>query len=65
MAGCGRVCNGQHEVAGLPLRCGVNLYWRLAGASASDKNRQSEAVLCEACRKVGTLGLEASDAAIS
>jgi predicted nucleic acid-binding Zn-ribbon protein len=50
MAGCGKVYNGGHTVEGLPLRCGVNLYWRLPEGKPNDKARRCEAVLCEECR---------------
>jgi hypothetical protein len=50
MAGCGKVYNGQHKVEGLPLTCGMKLYWRLPGTKLSDKERRCEDVLCEECR---------------
>jgi len=47
MAGCGKICNGGYKVEGEPLRCGTNLFWKAPG---SDKARQLEVILCDACK---------------
>jgi hypothetical protein len=54
VTGCGTAYNGAHTVVGVPLRCGVNLYWKTPGAKPNDKNRQAELLLCEDCQKAGT-----------
>jgi hypothetical protein len=47
--GCGKAFNGKYVVAGEPLRCGVNLYWKTA--NGKDNAREHEVHLCENCKK--------------
>jgi hypothetical protein len=51
MTGCGKPWNGQHKVVGLPLRCGVSLYWRLKNSKPNDKAREQETLLCPLCEE--------------
>jgi hypothetical protein len=48
MAGCGKEYNGDRKVEGTPLRCGVNLYWKVPG---KERERTQEVNLCDECRK--------------
>jgi hypothetical protein len=48
MSGCGKSFNGNHKVVGEPLRCGVNLYWKVPGGN--DKARTLEVLVCDECK---------------
>jgi hypothetical protein len=48
MAGCGKAYNGAFKVTGVPLRCGVNLYWKTT--AGKDTARELEVHLCPDCK---------------
>lgn len=50
MSGCGKAWNGDKKVTGVPLRCGVNLYWKVPG---KDRAHTVEVHLCADCQAKG------------
>ena len=57
MAGCGKAYNGAYKVTGVPLRCGVNLYFKIPG---KERERTHEVHLCAACAKEESNGASLS-----
>lgn len=52
MTGCGKPYNGDHQVNGEPLRCGVSLYWKVPGGN--ERARTEEVNLCPECKEKET-----------